>query len=37
MINVLREFAKGPVGRRYPARDNITDYALPRANHVPAS
>ena len=37
MVNVLREFARGPVGRRYPARDNITDYPLPRTNQVPAS
>jgi hypothetical protein len=37
MTNVLREFARGPVGRKYPARDNITDYPLPRTNQVPAS
>ncbi|HEX6246687.1 MAG TPA: N,N-dimethylformamidase beta subunit family domain-containing protein [Nocardioidaceae bacterium] len=35
--NLLREFAKGRVGRRYPARDNVAEFNLPRTNQVPAS
>jgi hypothetical protein len=37
MTNVLRQFAKGPVGRIHPAHSNVTDYSLPTANSVPAS
>lgn len=35
--NVLRGFARGPVGRQHPARSNITHYSLSRVNLVPAS
>jgi len=35
--NLLREFAEGPVGRRHPARDTVTRYALPDVNTVDAS
>jgi hypothetical protein len=34
---LAREFARGPVGRRYPANDNVADFALPAVNTVPAS
>ena len=37
MSNVLRRFAKGPVGRDRPAHDNIADFILPLDNQVPAS
>ena len=37
MTNVLRKFAEGPVGTRYPAHDNVADYPLPLVNQVPAS
>jgi hypothetical protein len=35
--NVVREFSKGPVGIRYPARDNVAGFDLPSTNQVPAS
>jgi hypothetical protein len=35
--NVLREFARGPAGRRHPARDNVGRFDLPTQNLVPAS
>jgi hypothetical protein len=35
--NLLRVMSKGPVGRRWPARDNIRQFSLPRSNTVPAS
>lgn len=35
--NLLRGFAAGPVGRRHPARDNVTDFDLPLVNGVEAS
>jgi hypothetical protein len=34
---IVREFARGPVGERYPARDNVDRFHLPRVNAVPAS
>ncbi|NPD03243.1 hypothetical protein HN031_00875 [Nocardioides sp. zg-1308] len=34
---LVREFARGPVGERHPARDNVADFDLPLANTVPAS
>lgn len=34
---VLLEFARGPVGERHPARDNVDDFALSPVNTVPAS
>lgn len=34
---VLRDFARGPAGRRHPAHDNVADFDLPPANQVPAS
>lgn len=34
---VLREFARGPVGERHPARDNVDDFDLSTVNTVPAS
>jgi hypothetical protein len=34
---VLREFARGPVGERHPARDNVDDFGLSTVNTVPAS
>jgi hypothetical protein len=34
---LLREFARGPAGRRHPARDNVTRFDLPRQSLVPAS
>jgi hypothetical protein len=30
-------FARGPVGDRHPARDNVEDFSLPTANTVSAS
>ena len=35
--NILRQFAKGPVGARHPARDNVGRFDLPDTNLVPAS
>ena len=35
--NVLRTYAAGPVGRKHPARDNLTDFDLPDQNTVDAS
>jgi hypothetical protein len=35
--NVMRLFAKGPAGRRFPARDNVANFHLPPINQVPAS
>jgi hypothetical protein len=35
--NVIREFARGPVGRRFPAHDNVAGFDLPTVNTVPAS
>jgi hypothetical protein len=35
--NVLRAFARGPVGRAHPAIDTIGTFALPATNQVPAS
>lgn len=35
--NVLRQFVAGPVGRRFPARDNVGAFRLPEVNQVPAS
>ena len=34
---LLTEFARGPVGRRHPARDNVDDFDLSVTNTVPAS
>jgi hypothetical protein len=34
---IVREFARGPVGDRHPARDNVARFALPTVNTVPAS
>ena len=34
---VLRDFARGPAGRRHPAHDNVSRFSLPRTNEVPAS
>ncbi|HSU02161.1 MAG TPA: N,N-dimethylformamidase beta subunit family domain-containing protein [Nocardioides sp.] len=34
---LLQEFARGPVGRRHPARDNVDDFDLSPVNTVPAS
>lgn len=35
--NVLKAFARGPVGRREPAHDNVAHFNLPTTNQVPAS
>ena len=35
--NLLRGFAVGPVGQRYPAEDNVDDFDLPLVNGVTAS
>lgn len=35
--NVIRQFARGPVGRRFPAHDNVDEFHLPTVNTVPAS
>jgi hypothetical protein len=35
--NLFHGFAAGPVGRRHPARDNLTDFDLPLVNTVSAS
>ena len=35
--NVLRAFARGPVGRSWPARDNVDLFHLSRRNSVPTS
>lgn len=34
---LLREFARGPVGERHPARDNVERFGLSAVNTVPAS
>ena len=34
---LLREFARGPVGERHPARDNVEQFDLSLVNTVPAS
>ena len=34
---LLREFARGPVGERHPARDNVEQFGLSPVNTVPAS
>ena len=34
---VLREFARGPAGRRHPAHDNVARFDLSPQNLVPAS
>jgi hypothetical protein len=34
---LVEEFARGPVGARHPARDNVADFDLPTLNTVPAS
>ena len=36
-LNVLREYAAGPVGIKHPARDTVTRYDLPDVNSVDAS
>jgi putative cofactor-binding repeat protein len=35
--NVVRGFARGPVGARFPAHDNVGDFSLPTVDTVPAS
>ena len=35
--NLVRGFARGPVGRTHPARDNVGDFHLPTTNEVSAS
>ena len=35
--NVLTRFSQSNVGRRFPARDNVRRFHLPRVNEVPAS
>jgi hypothetical protein len=35
--NVLRGYATGPVGDRWPARDNVDQLGLSPVNTVPAS
>jgi len=35
--NVISEFARGPVGLRHPARDNLDSFDLPQDNLVSAS
>ncbi len=35
--NILEQFAKGPVGNRLPAHDNVAHFPLPKVNQVPAS
>ena len=34
---VVRTYARGPVGARHPARDNVAEFDLPRLNTVAAS
>ena len=34
---VIEQFARGPLGRRFPARDNVDRFDLPPVNTVPAS
>jgi hypothetical protein len=34
---IVTEFARGPVGERHPARDNVDRFYLPLVNEVPAS
>jgi hypothetical protein len=33
--NVLRAFARGPVGRRHPAHDNVADFPLSTYHQTP--
>lgn len=35
--NLVHGFARGPVGREHPARDNVEDFRLPTTNAVSAS
>jgi hypothetical protein len=35
--NILRMYARGPVGERHPAIRNVGRFDLPRVNQVPAS
>jgi N,N-dimethylformamidase beta subunit-like, C-terminal len=35
--NLLQAMSRGPVGRRWPARDNVPRFSLPKSNQVPAS
>ena len=35
--NILAQFAQGPIGRRFPAEDNVSQFNLPAANRVSAS
>jgi hypothetical protein len=35
--NLIEEFARGPVGERHRAKDNVRRFHLPRVNQVPAS
>jgi hypothetical protein len=35
--NLLHAMSRGPVGRRYPAHDNVSSFDLPVQNQVPAS
>jgi hypothetical protein len=35
--NLIRKYAKGPVGERWPAQDNVDQFDLPATNTVPAS
>lgn len=35
--NILAQFALGPVGRHFPAEDNVSRFNLPSANRVSAS
>ena len=34
---LVTEFARGPVGERHPARDNVAQFDLSPVNTVPAS
>ena len=34
---IVEEFARGPVGLRHPAHDNVARFDLPVLNEVPAS
>ena len=34
---LVTEFARGPVARRHPARDNVAEFDLSPVNTVPAS
>lgn len=35
--NLLRRFSAGPVGSRWPAKDNVSEFLLPPYNTVPAN